>query len=566
MNPKNASTNTTSKVVVYNKKKEENNASTSNPLTHVSLVNNITGETPDPLISASNNAEMSDTISYNKAQRTCHQRRCKAGQVGKDGKIQSTLHAGETPDPLSCSSNNDEMLKSQVSQSTPECSITTDYWCKSCGALNVEVALSTKNCQECNSSKLYEATENQVTADYRFGDESSEYIHFLNMESSESLGTRDPEIHKINPYANNTVHVKSNAPCIVPPTFKIDGYLISNKASKTDDQRMFEEVNSQICNLANCLNDDSPVLRNWARKVIRLFSKSDDNEVSLVPKTNGHKQVAVNMYKKIIREFGHYIEATYPETPDHLSAKALGIHTWNFQLATKVKQDGKWIAKANVDIDVIMNILKAFSNTEINYPTIELVENEIIMYGDSNQRMSWQDKGKRNNMRNQAFQHFNMDELVLQSEYEDNTLIDRGVDGMFDGDIIYPVAGETPAPITSSKNTIFVFGSNEKGIHGKGSALEARKNHGAVLGKGVGLQGSSYAIPTKETPYKTLSLEKISKYVSEFVEFAKAHPEMTFNVVAIGCANAGYTPKQIAPLFGTVPTNVNLPESFKVAN
>jgi hypothetical protein len=40
------------------------------------LVNNITGETPDPLISASNNAEMSDTISYNKAQRTCHQRRC----------------------------------------------------------------------------------------------------------------------------------------------------------------------------------------------------------------------------------------------------------------------------------------------------------------------------------------------------------------------------------------------------------------------------------------------------------------------------------------------------------
>lgn len=434
-----------------NKKKEENGTPFSTPSTHVSLVKSITEETSDSLISASNNAEMSDTISYNKAQRTCHQRRCKAGQVGKDGKIQTNLHAGvSTPDDsFLYSSNNDEMLKSQVSQSTPECSITTDYWCKSCGVLNAEVALSTKNCQECGSSKLYEATENQVTADYRFGDESSEYIHFLNMESSESLGTRDPEIHKINPYANNTIHVKSNAPCIVPPTFKIDGYLISNKASKTDDQRMFEEVNSQICNLANCLNDDSPVLKNWARKVIRLFSKSDDNKVSLVPKTNGHKQVAVNMYKKIIREFGHYIEATYPETPDHLSAKALGVHTWNFQLATKVKQDGKWVAKANVDIDVIMNILKAFSNTEINYPTIELVENEIIMYGDSNQRMSWQDKGKRSgkdgkvvpawnhdNMRNQAFQHFNMDELVLQSEYEDNTLIDRGVDIVFDGDVI----------------------------------------------------------------------------------------------------------------------------------
>ena len=237
---------------------------------------------------------------------------------------------------------------------------------------------------------------------------------------------------------------------------------------------MFEEVNSQICNLANCLNDDSPVLKNWARKVIRLFSKSDDNEVSLVPKTNGHKQVAVNMYKKIIREYGHYVEATYPETPDHLSVKSLGIHTWNFQLATKVKEDGKWVAKANVDIDVIMSILEAFSNTKLNFPTVELVENEIIMYGDSNQRMSWKDKGKRkvevhgkvvpawnhDNMRNQAFQHFNMDELVLQSEYEDNTLIDRGVDGVFDGDIIYPVAGETPAPIVLTKNRIGVVGTS----------------------------------------------------------------------------------------------------------
>ena len=410
-----------------------------------------TGETPDPLISTSNNVEMSDTISYNEAQRRCHRSRCKAGQVDSNGRVQHTLTIGETPNPLSCSSNNDEMLESQVSQNTSECSITTDYWCMNCGVLNAEVALNTEKCQECGELKLIEATENQPRMDYRFGDESQEFIHFQNMQGREKLGTKDPPIDKINPYANSTVHVESNAPCVVPPTFKIDGYLISNKASKTDDQKMFEEVNSQICNLANCLNDDSPVLKNWARKVIRLFSKSDDNEVSLVPKTNGHKQVAVNMYKKIIREYGHYVEATYPETPDHLSVKSLGIHTWNFQLATKVKEDGKWVAKANVDIDVIMSILEAFSNTKLNFPTVELVENEIIMYGDSNQRMSWKDKGKRkvevhgkvvpawnhDNMRNQAFQHFNMDELVLQSEYEDNTLIDRGVDVVFDGDIIY---------------------------------------------------------------------------------------------------------------------------------
>jgi hypothetical protein len=45
---------------------------------------------------------------------------------------------------------------------------------------------------------------------------------------------------------------------------------------------------------------------------------------------------------------------------------------------------------------------------------------------------------------------------------------------------------------------IFVFGSNLAGRHGKGSALEALKKHGAIYGQGVGPQGASYAIPTKD--------------------------------------------------------------------
>ena len=43
---------------------------------------------------------------------------------------------------------------------------------------------------------------------------------------------------------------------------------------------------------------------------------------------------------------------------------------------------------------------------------------------------------------------------------------------------------------------IFVFGSNQAGRHGKGSALEARRNHGAVYGVGEGPTGNAYAIPT----------------------------------------------------------------------
>lgn len=109
---------------------------------------------------------------------------------------------------------------------------------------------------------------------------------------------------------------------------------------------------------------------------------------------------------------------------------------------------------------------------------------------------------------------------------------------------------------------IFVFGSNLKGIHGAGAAKTARERHGAILGQGVGLQGNSYAVPTKATPYETLSLNEISKYVVEFLDFAEQHPEYTFNVTAIGCGLAGYVPEQIAPMFTNVPSNVKLPECF----
>lgn len=111
--------------------------------------------------------------------------------------------------------------------------------------------------------------------------------------------------------------------------------------------------------------------------------------------------------------------------------------------------------------------------------------------------------------------------------------------------------------------TIFVFGSNEAGRHGKGSAKEAIEKHGAIYGQGEGLQGSSYAIPTKSRRLSVLSLMTIGLYVDRFIEFAKQHPELQFNLVEIGCGNAGYTPEDIAPLFRSAPENCILPQSFK---
>ena len=110
---------------------------------------------------------------------------------------------------------------------------------------------------------------------------------------------------------------------------------------------------------------------------------------------------------------------------------------------------------------------------------------------------------------------------------------------------------------------VFVFGSNEKGIHGAGAALFARQNHGAILGQGVGLQGNSYGIPTKDRQLKTLPLGSIEKYVKEFLSFASEHPEMIFDVTRVGTGLAGYSDADISPMFAKAGKNVNLPEGWR---
>jgi hypothetical protein len=110
---------------------------------------------------------------------------------------------------------------------------------------------------------------------------------------------------------------------------------------------------------------------------------------------------------------------------------------------------------------------------------------------------------------------------------------------------------------------IFVFGSNLAGRHGKGAALFAKQNHGAIYGQGYGLQGSSFAIPTKDGKLKTLPLTEIQKYVTMFIEFAEDHPLMTFQLTPIGCGLAGYKYNDIAPMFRDAPSNIILPVEFQ---
>jgi hypothetical protein len=121
----------------------------------------------------------------------------------------------------------------------------------------------------------------------------------------------------------------------------------------------------------------------------------------------------------------------------------------------------------------------------------------------------------------------------------------------------------TPENITSlDKNEVFVFGSNLAGIHGAGAAKLAHTNFGAIYGKGNGIQGQSYAIPTKDFAIETLEYTNIEKYTQDFITFARENPKKTFLVTLIGCGLAGYNPRDIAPLFNSVPLNVILPKEF----
>lgn len=123
----------------------------------------------------------------------------------------------------------------------------------------------------------------------------------------------------------------------------------------------------------------------------------------------------------------------------------------------------------------------------------------------------------------------------------------------------------TPDKITKlKKNQVFVFGSNEAGIHGAGAAKLAEEKFGAIRGMGYGLQGKSFGIPTKDTFIRTLPLDKIEFYVYSFLTEAMEYPDTEFLVTKIGCGLAGYSEDEIANLFKGkfIPENVTLPESF----
>lgn len=124
---------------------------------------------------------------------------------------------------------------------------------------------------------------------------------------------------------------------------------------------------------------------------------------------------------------------------------------------------------------------------------------------------------------------------------------------------------------------VFVFGSNDRGVHGGGAAAEAANNYGAVEGVGEGPTGNAYAIPTKKwvtgrrkitdpkddnygkwetyAYLKTMPYNEVEDAVETFITYARRNQDTIFFVTPIGCGLAGMDWKRIKGFFKSAPDN-----------
>lgn len=128
--------------------------------------------------------------------------------------------------------------------------------------------------------------------------------------------------------------------------------------------------------------------------------------------------------------------------------------------------------------------------------------------------------------------------------------------------------------ITPSKDTIFVFGSNPEGIHGAGAAAVAVRHFGAIYGVGEGLQGQSYALPTKDlrvrenNGLRSISPQNITASVRRMYEVARKNPDKNFKIAFRNTDEVtlnGYSGWEMIDIFlaaGPMPENVWVSEEW----
>ena len=120
--------------------------------------------------------------------------------------------------------------------------------------------------------------------------------------------------------------------------------------------------------------------------------------------------------------------------------------------------------------------------------------------------------------------------------------------------------------IEPEPNTIFVFGSNPEGRHGAGAAKVARERFGAIYGRGEGIQGHAYAIPTKDLRvkenrgYRSITKENIISSIRKFYAYAVQHPELDFKIAYRNVEKYslnGYTGIEMIKMFHEAASDYN---------
>lgn len=130
--------------------------------------------------------------------------------------------------------------------------------------------------------------------------------------------------------------------------------------------------------------------------------------------------------------------------------------------------------------------------------------------------------------------------------------------------------------IEPHKDVVFVFGSNYQGRHGAGAAKVAREKFGAEYGQAVGLQGNSYAIPTKDLTvkenngFRSVSKEEIIDNIRAMYRSAEANFTKTYMVAYTNPPYKhtlnGYSGKEMIEMFikaGPIPFNVQFSSVWK---
>lgn len=112
-----------------------------------------------------------------------------------------------------------------------------------------------------------------------------------------------------------------------------------------------------------------------------------------------------------------------------------------------------------------------------------------------------------------------------------------------------------------------MFGSNTEGRHGKGNALVAKTEFGAIHGTPEGLQGRSYGIMTTDLNLKRqgvlLDKKIVIASIKTLYEFATKNPEYLFFIAYSmeGRLLSGFTHDELIQMLSfcgieNIPTNI----------